>query len=515
MQKRLFDETKLRQIPQVSYLSTQKTHRYRPIIRFIYEQTVVSLHPYALPADIMGYLQQFAEFTDYTYDELLEDLDVLSERNNLIREIDQRRSENIGDYKRNKYRFKCTDETIQIERMVLGLESSLSAIKVAMERHMPGTLFTALQAFLESPVAASMSRRELETYNKLWNDLFAAFKSLTEDAGIYLSHINSEGLERMMKSERFLEFKSQFVDHLQNFVGELRLYIDKIQFLLGQVPEGEIDERIRQLIAYQKTVPRLDDLPPDEELQESYRNQWQSFMDWFVARDGKIGYANDLDRQTIEMIRKITKLAQQAAEIRDMVRNRRSDFLHLAALAHETDRLEDVQAMHSLLFGYAHAAHLRVRNEKESDRSDVSVWDLPPSEEDLKKRATPKNFERKPKTMERKSAQQAENLQAYRKEKAMEEEKMRELVARGTLVFAELERLEGFQRRILLTWIGKARLSKERIGVFEGRTDLGQAFTLHKRSEDPIDLVCRDGTLRMPDYEMIFSGGMTDGEGRV
>lgn len=496
-------------IKEAGYLFTQKSHRYRPIIRYMYERHL-AYSPFVFPTEIYIYLKQYNDFEDYSEDEMLTDLATLVERNNLEQIQDQTNVKSIEEYKKKRYRYKCTPATIELEKSLIGMENTLQSIRGSLEKSLPYNLYEQIKKLYEYDVNKELNRNDLEKINELWDSVFEKFTKLAEDASDYLSHINSDMLEIIMKQDSFIVFKDSFTDYLQNFISSLRKNTERIRKILLDISEEKLRKVFSALIEYQKTIPRFDELPEDEVFYINFINRWESLKTWFISTTEKDCYVNDLEKQTIEMIRKIAKLAQQAAERTRTVRSRSADFLHLAKLVQHMDSLDASNELHSLLFGFEHTQHLKVKNQKDTDNNNVTVWENESSKEELTIRKVTSKAVKKNSVVKENTEEKQKLMAAYQEQQKIEKMMINELISKKKIIFKELDVVTPFQRQVMLGWIGKAignHTSREKTGVYKGKTENGKIYSLIKRSDELVKLRCEDGVLKMPDFEIVFLGG--------
>ncbi|MEK5063651.1 TIGR02677 family protein [Cytobacillus sp. FSL R5-0596] len=497
------DERLMEGIKEAGYLYTQKSHRYRPIIRYMYERTM-AYSPLVLPSEIISYLKQFPFFQDYSEDELIGDLNSLVKNNNMEQIQDKGKVKTYEDYKRNRYRYKLTPHTIELEKALINMESNLQSIRGSLEKSLTDRLLEELEKLFSQPLSNEVTKAEAQKVNDNWESLFDRFNKLISDAGLYLSHINGEKLELIMRTESFIIFKNAFVDYLQNFISALKKNADKIKANLNKITDEKIDSIISTLILHQKSIPRLDELPPDEELYSSFKDKWVSFKSWFISneRESDVYY---LEKQTMEMIRKISKMAQQAAERQRYIKSRKTDFLHLAKVVSEFDDIDKANHLFSLLFGIEKTRHIKIKDLKESDSTQKSIWDFPPSPIVLKARKETERAAVKRHVVNKNSKERKELMEKYKKQKEKEENLEKELVNKKHFKIDELEVVQPYQRTLLLNWIGKAMANKSpNDNTYFGKTENGYEYMIIKKTEDKVSLASSDGTLTMPDYEFIF-----------
>jgi uncharacterized protein (TIGR02677 family) len=498
------DDRIFRNIKEAAYLCTDKTHRYRPILRFMYERHRAN-RSLCYPNEILEHLKEHPSFQDYTLEELNRDLAILGESNNLESMQDKGKVDSYEEYIRRRYRYKCTPYTIELESTIIGMEETLHAIRGSLDRKLPDNLALELKKFEEILQEMPYQRSVLSKINNLWDEVHIRFEKLVKDASDFLSHINGEDLEQLMRGEEFLAFKTSFVDYLQNFISALRPNKEFIRVVLRKIQDNHIEGLLEALVEYQKLIPRLDmnDMPTDEKMKENFLRKWNALYLWFHGPFGESD-VDYLEKQTIEMIRLITKMAQQASERQRFVKNRKSDYKHLAQIIHNEGDIDKANELFVILFGFEKWRNFHV-SERKDNTDKESVWDFPTSKHELKKKKSPSRKKRSyvPKyTLEKKILQQE-----YQERQRQEQEWTLELIKQKTLVFEQMDYVSPFQRKCILSWIGKAMLSKKKDRKnqeFIATTETGHTFILKKRSNKMIELPSSDGTLRMPDYVMEF-----------
>nr|WP_281350674.1 DUF2397 domain-containing protein [Metabacillus lacus] len=243
-------------IKEAGYLNTQKSHRYRPIIRYMYDKTM-AYSPLVLPSEMIGYLNQFPFFQDYSEEELIGDLNSLVKSNNMEQIQDKGKVKTYEEYKRNRYRYKLTPHTIELEKALINMESNLQSIRGSLEKSLTDRLLEELEKLFSQSLSPEVTKAEAQKINDKWESLFERFNKLISDAGLYLSHINGDKLELIMRTESFIIFKNAFVDYLQNFISALKKNTDKIKANLNEINDEKIDSIIEALILHQRSIPRL------------------------------------------------------------------------------------------------------------------------------------------------------------------------------------------------------------------------------------------------------------------
>ncbi|QSF46535.1 TIGR02677 family protein [Paenibacillus tianjinensis] len=500
------DATLFSDVKEASYLSTKKTYRYRPIIRYMYEQKRI-FNTEVLPNEIFNYLIQYPQFGDYTMEELFADLNALVKSNNLTEIPDNTEVEGIEEFKRNRRLFVLTDFTFEIEKMLTSFEKNFHRIGTSLEPTLPEKLYNALHRLRDFSRRKNMDKEDLVFLNEVWEDMFDKFLKLDNNASMYLSHINAEKLEVIMaQPDAFIVFKDEFVAYLTNFIIGLKKNAPYIEQILRDIEDPGFTVLKKYLIQFQRTIPKTEVIP-DSDFEMAYDEIWLGVTHWFISIDEKESKVRQLERRTNSSIVSVTKLAQQAAERQFYTRNRKTDYLHLAKMVHQQNDLEEAGELFSFLFGFDNIKHFKT-NGKETDSTKYTIWDCQPEEVDITYRAkqpTDKQTKRSLKVpaMGEEALQRKRMLEAQRD---YEDKEIKKLLDCNYLALRELGTVESFIRNAILTWINKGMLSKmQDSNICEGRTEHGVKFKLAQVSDDIIELHSPDGILKLPDYEFTFS----------
>jgi len=321
-----------------------------------------------------------------------------------------------------------------------------------------------------------------------------------------LNHISGDKLDSMMETDAFIVFKNQFRSYLTDFMVELNRNSPVIINIITRISEKKIQNIIWQLVRHKKNIPTTM-VVSDEEYFDTFFDVWTGIRNWFLESDTKPSKAFHLEVRTRDAISKMSKLAHFHAERQFVKKSRVTDFLRLADMAHESGNLEEAHKVFSYLFGFEGIQHFKVAR-KPSDRNDGTVWDFDPDEIDVTYRIRPPSDRTTKQNLKvPKVSQESLELQRlFEKRLAYEESVLKTLVEQPCVVLKDLDiGVEPFVRKALLDWISAALLNPVGYGIYEGTTELGVKFKLHRISNDIIELHCSDGILFLPDFEMTFT----------
>src|SRR5690625_2569582 len=132
-----------KKVAEASYLTVDKAWSYRAILRYFYIQHE-RMREFLFPAEVYAHLKSFPGFTDYTEEELHQDLDRLVKWNNLIARQEMGRSRTIEEFKKKRFRYQCTPYTVEFERMLQTMEIGGNVFGGSLEKKEFERLYQAL-----------------------------------------------------------------------------------------------------------------------------------------------------------------------------------------------------------------------------------------------------------------------------------------------------------------------------------------------------------------------------------
>lgn len=278
-----------------------------------------------------------------------------------------------------------TPYTIEIERMVLGLEHLGAGFGGSLERtifdRLLGNLMDLTVAWVNPDAVFSKTNEEIYL---LWQDLYENFHRLTDNAADYLAHLHSKKVEEQMMTDAFLVYKEALTEYLRNFMTSLQRTSFRIEGLLEEAPLT-FSQKLTECVAdYELSIPRLDVRPSKEQLMERFQNEWESLRTWFLGEGGSESDLLYLQNATNDTIRRLTRFAQRLGETHHNLRNRRLDYLHLAKWFSNLDTVQEAHELSACVFGVFDTRHLWADRPKQTESFEVEIWDEPPSEIEIR-----------------------------------------------------------------------------------------------------------------------------------
>lgn len=357
-------------ISEVNYLRAENVARYRVIIRYFFlehEKINYWLHK----EDIYEMMIKLAEFSDYTIEQCQQDLQSLVDWGNLTAIQDSQKVKTIEDFKNRKYRYQLSEYTVVIERMTLELEK-LAVEGASLE---PTLLQRIYNHLLEYKNIIKQPDVEIHGWLQfLMND----FVRLNQNYQDYIKTLNSARAEELMKTTEFLVFKDKLINYLRTFVKAMQETGTLIALLLEGISSQELEYILEQATAYEMSIPRIDIELDEAEVLKNYQGKWHSLYRWFVGEDN----INEMDRLndiTNDIIRKITRYAQQIVEMTNRGSNRKEQYEHLAKIFTKCKDVNEAHCLSAYVFGVADCLHLKSISPRTSDDIHKGVYDENPS----------------------------------------------------------------------------------------------------------------------------------------
>lgn len=491
----------LNSVKEATYLSAPKAERYRPICYVFYQKYRQEYSSYMFLDDVYQELvtsEQFGpHFKDYSEKELEEDLKALVKWNNLIAHQDESHAQRIEDFYKRKNYYEITQYTISLERTLEEMQHNLQAIRGgSFERVLADHILEDLTKLRRwSPT----NNGTLGDIRNIWRDLMSRFEALRNGTADFLSHVNSEPYERLIRTESFLPYKEKFVRLLSDFVVGIMEKKDLIEERLGFIDESEVEYTISAIVSYE-AEQHIDDKFDMELASERRRAEWFGFKGWFVEINGRKASSRFLIEQTRGTIQKIVRIADQISDKFNYFKSRKNDYLELARIFANTSDMRNCHVIAGAMFGASTTKHFLVPRKSEDD-STKYVWECDPFELSLNKK-TPGNRNGRTKLpVYEDPLAQMSLVQEHLEKTRIVQEQFNSLIKDGKITLDEIDVVYPEVRDLLLELLGQAMITKSS----KCRTEDGRRFSLRLRSSKRIRLRSTDGTLTMDDYEFVFT----------
>lgn len=484
----------MKQIDETKYLSTENTWRYRPIIRYFYEE-YNRIKYWLYKEEVFEVVKKNKMFKDYTIEQCRQDLDALVQWKNLNAIQDTSKAGTIEEFKNKQFRYQLTEYSIEIERMIVKLENLLVE-GASLEPSLLEKLKNELSRFKE------MTGKDSKEVGQWWNDINADFKRLNHNYQDYIRIWQSMKAEEMMKTKSFLLYKDQLIHYLRDFIKGLSQYVQIIERILIEIPLEDQKIVLNKVLIYEQSIPRLEQQTIEEDYIKSViSGRWTSLKEWFLGNNERISESEKLFDMTNEIIRKITRYASQISESTNQGANRKEEYRKLATMFLNSDNLDNMGKLSSVVFGIERPKKLKYEIKRATESINSSVFEEEPYEVTIKPRVrTYREKANRTGIKEYKTEKEAMRKKIIEKAK-LEKELLNKYIKDGQLLFEELQDIEPFIRKTTLRWLTKSLLNSE----YKGKTETGRSFILINPKENKkCTINCKDGKMVMPAYVLKF-----------
>lgn len=481
----------LKPITEVSYLRAENVERYRVIIRYFYEE-YEKINYWLYKENVYEMMLDTKLFPEYTMEMCQSDLESLTNWKNLTVMQDSSRVFSVDDFLTRKYRYQLSDYTIEIERMTMRLET-LEIEGASLE---PTLLERIHNQILKIPSLLDKPEQEVSAW---WNDLNSDFIRLNRNYQDYIRTLNSAKAEEMMKTQQFLIFKEKIIQYLRSFVKGLQEEALGLEDYMKEIDHEMIEKLFQKVIKYEMSIPRIDRVINKEDLYENCKGRWHSIYNWFVAEEQE-SEVNRMSDITLEIIRKITRYAQQIGEFHNQGANRKEEYRHLANLFAQCSSIKDAQKMSGMVFGVDTCLHFKNLNDRDTDSIDSNVYEEAPTFIELESRSRlirTKSI-RKPAidyNLE-KTIQAQQILERQEKDQAL----LQGYIVNNKIDFSSITHMDAYSRKILLSWLSKGLANSQH----RSRTEWGSYYKVDNTNKDICKINCEDGTFYMPSFCICF-----------
>ncbi len=486
----------LRSIPELKYVNAENVARYRVIMRFFYQE-YKRLRYWLRPEEVYEGIMAWQLIENYSLDQCQSDLDQLEQWGNLTSRHDGGRASTLQEYLRKKMQYLLRPYSIEIERLLENLEK-VTGYGGSLEP----TLFDTIagKLFEIRHKTAELQQGEALT---IWTELYGSFVRLHENAADYIASLQTAKAEEMMLTEAFLVFKERLTGYLQNFVQALQKSAYKIEGNLQRISDNLRETFLARVVEDKLAKPSLEDMPAKEELLEELRQGWDNMHRWFLGDGVTPSELTMLERTTKDTIARIVRCVIRIQERKRSGLSRKKELEYLAKWFYELASKEKAHCLAAYAFGLFPTRHLQGEDLRESDRTDMSMWEEIPEPRKIRSRSRKRTERQDTEPAQRRQTDKIkEAREAYLKQQEEERALLSNMLRRGCFHLSELEAPVTVQlRKQLLHWIGRCIAAEKRaIRTSEGI----QIRLLNPATDKRTVLVCEDGDLYMPDYQFLF-----------
>lgn len=482
-----------KQITETAYLTKENTKRYRPILRFFYEQ-YEKMNFMLYKEDVFEAINGKRFFEDYTIEQCDSDLQALKEWKNVTAIQDTSTAYTLEEFKNKKYRYQLTDFTVEIEKLVLKLEN-LHIEGASLEPTLIERIKNEIQEI------EKISKENETRVNGWWENLNADFKRLNDNYQGYIKSFYNIKMEEVAQSTQFIVRKNDLVLYLREFIKSLQDNSYVIEGILQDIPKEIENEILNKVYLAQKKVIRIDQLEieqSEKEIRERNQGKWENLKRWFIGDKNRASEVVNINEKTSEIIRKITRIANQIAESKGNVNSRKAEYRKIAEMFCATKTIEEAHKLSSLVFGITNTRHLKGNFIRETDSINSKLSEENQTLIEVKPRIREFKVKQERTVIVDKTAQKQEQLKIYLEKIEEQKKALEKYIKNGKIEIEGLpDGIEPEIRKTLLRWISRANQNKNK----QTKTEDGRTVILSlPQKNKTCKMNCKDGTLEMPAF---------------
>lgn len=489
-------ETLTKQITETSYLTTENTKRYRPILRYFYEQ-YEKINYMLYKEDVWNYLKDKTNFENYTLETCENDLTALVNWGNLSALQDTNNVSTVEEFKHRKFRYQLTEYAVEIERLVIKLEN-LHIEGASLEPKLIERIKEEIKAIEKT------SLKDEKDVISLWENLNNDFKRLNQDYQDYIKTFYNVKLEEVAKSKQFIIYKNDLVRYLREFIKLLQDNSYSIEETLKTMNKTTEENFLEKVCLGQKKRVRIDKLAEEineEEMKTRNKEKWDNLKKWFIGSNVRASEVEKINEKTTEIIRKITRIANQIAEAKGNVSNKKAEYKKICELFSKTQDIEEAHKLSSVVFGMFNTRHIKGNFVRDTDSINSSLIEEKSNEYEVKPRIREYREKQSKTAIIDKTKEKQEQIERYFKQIEEERKELQKYIQNGKIEIKNLPTIKSNFRKTLLKWISKAsQMTNKEIVIEDGR----KIKLIYPKNNERCVLNCEDGKMEMPAFELEF-----------
>ena len=489
-------ETLTKQITETSYLTTENTKRYRPILRYFYEQ-YEKINYMLYKEDVWNYLKDKPNFENYTIETCENDLTALVNWGNLSALQDTNNVSTVEEFKHRKFRYQLTEYAVEIERLVVKLEN-LHIEGASLEPKLIERIKEEIKAIEKT------SLKDENDVISLWENINNDFKRLNQDYQDYIKTFYNVKLEEVAKSKQFIIYKNDLVRYLREFIKLLQDNSYSIEETLKTMNKTTEENFLEKVYLGQKKRVRIDKLDEEineEEMKTRNKEKWENLKKWFIGSNIRASEVEKINEKTTEIIRKITRIANQIAEAKGNVSNKKAEYKKICELFSKTQDIEEAHKLSSVVFGMFNTRHIKGNFVRDTDSINSSLIEEKSNEYEVKPRIREYREKQSKTAIIDKTKEKQEQIERYFKQIEEERKELQKYIQNGKIEIKKLPTIKSSFRKTLLKWISKAsQMANKEIVIEDGR----KIKLIYPINNERCVLNCEDGKMDMPAFELEF-----------
>ncbi len=478
-----------KQISETKYLSTENSYRYRPIMRCFYHH-YERLEYWLYKEDIYAELKNNEIFNNYSLEECERDLETLVDWLSLSKMQDTKNATTIEEFKNKKFRYQLTEYATEIERLTISLEEM--EIKTAsLEPKLFDRIRISLQRLENIPSLAE------EESIEIWNNLNDDFTKLNQNYQDFLKKFNEPKSEELLQSVLFLQFKSEIIKYLREFVRGYQKNIYYIKDSISKVSANDIEQFLNLLNEHYQKTPIFSESFDFKYFKEVNYGKITNIFKWFTGTPTNISEGEKLMSTTDNIIVKITKYANSLIELHGNMVGRREEYKHLCKLFDKLPNIDTAHKYASVIFGIENVKHFTANSTLNTDAI-INTYDIPPVEIVLSSRTKSRKEKILPSPIIDKTFEKKKLLEEYRQEQEKNKQVLKSLIKNKKITLKEEINLTKVERRYIQKLLSSSN---------QKETEFGLSYNTMKK-EGKCKIISEDGVFFMNACEIEFEGDL-------
>lgn len=490
------DSNLTKSITETTYLSVENTKRYRPIIRYFFEENE-KMNYFLYKEDVFNKFVGLEGFSDYTLEKADSDLSALVNWKNLMPIQDIEKVYTLESFKNKKYRYQLSDYTLEIERLIHKLEN----LHIEGSSLEPSLIERVKDELLKANTVKDKTPQEVYSW---WSSLNDDFMKVNDKYKDYIRSFYNIEFDEIAKSEQFILRKNDLVNYLRLFIKILQDNSYKIEHAILSISKETEDIIITKVVKAQSEIIRLDKL--DEEFNDELiigknKDKFTNLRNWFVGDENRESEIVKINDKTSEIIRKITRVASQIAENNGSSSTRKEEYKKICEMFSLASDIDECHKLSSVVFGLMDTRHISGEFEYNFEVQNSDMSQLKPFEIAIKPRLRDYKMKTEKEAIVDKTKHKEKIIKEYLKQREKDLKEFNAVIKDGEINLEKLGVISPTLRKNLLNIISKANQTESK----ETKTEDGKTVMLVKSNDDSnIVIKSKDGNLTLPSMKLII-----------
>lgn len=352
------------QVQAFQYVTVQQAPTYRAILQVFWEARqhyLIELRPEQVLERMReaGYLFELGEEETLDYH-----LGMLVGWGNLARAHDTASVARLEDYYRKRFLYHLTEVGEAAHRAVMEVEETVGR---------SGSLQASMLNQIRERLWALVRERDAQAAYHLLHDLYADFRTLTEEANRFIGELETSGAGQRLEDEQFEYYKRALLGYIGRFIDQLRREGDEIRSGIEALDKEGFGAKLRFMLPAAELPPAREGHDPAAAWLVEQLARWEGIRTWFLG-----GSAEPTVERLAEVARQaVLQLARSLGRLNDRQNrpiDRREDFRTLARWFAAAPSDREAHGIWYAAFGLASARHFHLAEEDADAASPGTSW---------------------------------------------------------------------------------------------------------------------------------------------